>query len=192
VGGIPLFLATLARPRSGRTGLRQAACLLEADGEIDSDGQDFLATCVAIGKTPALCSIASDPKLKPTAIRQFGDLTLGLSRADREFGKRLVSVRSVGRRPMGFQQTPQTLVDASVPKAPFFLLEAGRLRTIAEGDLVPDEAHNLCSPQSADVCKTSPIRGNSNPRVFQCPPTCATIRVEMWDLMWDRCYGKAD
>jgi hypothetical protein len=30
-------------------------------------------------------------------------------------------------------------VDARVPKAPFFLLGVGRLRTIVEGDLVPDE-----------------------------------------------------
>ena len=104
--------------------LAGSACVFEADGRIDSDGQDFLATCVAIGKTPALCSIASHPKLKPTAIRQFGDPTLGLSRADRKFGKRHVGICPVGRCPIptdiptfwsDFNRRVRTLVDGEGP-----------------------------------------------------------------------------
>jgi hypothetical protein len=30
------------------------------------------------------------------------------------------------------------------------------------------------------------------PTVFQCLPMCATIRVEVWDKMWDEVDGTVD
>ena len=59
------------------------------------------------------------------------------------------------------------------------------------GGWCPGEAHNYCARMSQAIAKMQGNTGNLARFVLRYAPLCATIRVEMWDQMWDRCNGHA-